>query len=88
MSFILQICRGISSTGACIPTDRKDSNTPWVRPTEASDKVPAREYIPEELERSVSAILGVEVVTVKILTSYLKGKNWNQTRTDESSSLQ
>jgi hypothetical protein len=67
------VCRGISSTGACIMTEWKNSKTRWVRPKEASDKAPTREPIPEELKRSVSAILGVEVVTVKILTNYLKG---------------
>jgi hypothetical protein len=60
--------------GACIMADWKDSKIRWVRQKEASDKAPTREPIPEELERSVSAILGVEVVTVKILTNYLRGK--------------
>jgi hypothetical protein len=56
-------------------TEWRDSTARWVRPKEASDKAPTREPIPEDHDRSVSAILGVQVVTVKILTNYLKGKN-------------
>jgi hypothetical protein len=41
----------------------------------------AKEASDKELERSVSAILGVEVVTIKFLANYMKGKKLKKSGT-------
>ena len=47
----------------------------FVKPKEASDGTPTRVPIPEGLEDEVCKILGLEKVTNKILSNYLKGKD-------------